>query len=881
MKQSLLILLAAAGIVAEGLCADPSATPLGGLTPDSSTQAWGSLQIDKAVSGNPLSIAGRPFGHGLGTHAASEIVYDLDHSAESFSAWVGVDDFLKSHPDANKASVVFQVIGDGKTLFDSGVMRMGDAAKQVKVALKGVSELKLSVTDAGDGITCDHADWAEPTLTGTAGPTTPAEIAHTVKAGGFSLNLAKNGSIVSAKIGNTEWPVSGGTRLEGMRQQGETTVATTPGNTVAFTRKLADSQGRNCTVIDRFVPSKNSIRWEVEITSADKPWSTPITTEFRYSATTNSRFWSTWGHPDNHPSAWADPLEWQPFANRAWVYQFPDYTEMGSTAKSSLSIPMFTVAEPAQDTALTFVQSLEDTLLDLSLSKTSAGHIRFSRRKYRLGEGRTVRFHMDLAPHPADTRAGLGWVVARYPQFFNPGIARAEELYGSAAYSGSENPIDVAAFKKMGFAYNWKLSDDFPYMRHFIPPVKSMDEKWTRSCAEPAPPGKGSETSCRQLNDYAKYMKQNGFAVLSYFNVNEYGKNMPWPVPPKQAKTDDDLWKNPADYLYHGGREPAVLMNGERPYYSNCYGAVIVDPGEPSYMNHIVEQVRRNNTLLPDVDGICIDRLDWLGHYNERGDDGVSWNNGKPARSMFVSFQKLADQMVPELHKAGKVLFFNNCTPRIEIVGRGDGIFAEWASDMWGLQCYINYTALAGMRKPACLWTAPGECSDFYFQRCLYLGVWPIAPYPNNNHCLGPSAEGQAMVKNMYAKGTDDAFIATPAATASPEGMSMAYGPLLTAMRGRKWVLAPHCVETMTPGVKVNLFEVPGGYAVPVTFGGQLESAAITLRNLPGLVRLKAAVLHPGTDSATAVNGRHNEGLLELTVPLKRGCAMVQLILPK
>ena len=459
--------------------ADPSATPLGGLTPDSSAQAWGSLQIDKAVSGNPLSIAGRPFAHGLGTHAASEIVYDLDQSAESFSAWVGVDDFLKSHPDANKASVVFQVFGDGKKLFDSGVMRMGDAAKQVKVALKGVSELKLSVTDAGDGITCDHADWAEPTLTGKA--IAPAAAAHTVSTTELALRLDRHGRIVSAKIGNTEWPVSGRTQLEGMREQGETTVATTPGNTVAFTRKLADSQGRNCTVIDRFVPSKNSIRWVVEITSADKPWHTPITTEFRYSATTNSRFWSTWGHPDNHPSAWADPLEWQPFANRARVYQFPDYTQMGSTAKSSLSIPMFTVAEPAQDTALTFVQSLEDTLLDLRLSETSAGHIRFSREKYRLGEGRTVRFHMDLAPHPADTRAGLGWVVARYPQFFNPGIARAEELYGSAAYSGNENPVDVAAFKKMGFAYNWKLSDDFPYMGNFIPPVKSMDEKWTLS----------------------------------------------------------------------------------------------------------------------------------------------------------------------------------------------------------------------------------------------------------------------------------------------------------------------------------------------------------------------------------------------------------------
>ena len=70
----------------------------------------------------------------------------------------------------------------------------------------------------------------------------------------------------------------------------------------------------------------------------------------------------------------------------------------------------------------------------------------------------------------------------------------------------------------------WKLSDDFPYMGNFIPPVKSMDEKWTRSCAEPAPPGKGAEPSCRQLNDYAKYLKGNGCHVLSYFNVTEYGK---------------------------------------------------------------------------------------------------------------------------------------------------------------------------------------------------------------------------------------------------------------------------------------------------------------------------------------------------------------------
>ena len=855
------------------VAAEPEPVWLDDLAPTRARQGWGELGAGRSVGGRSLSIAGRSFTHGLGTHADSELIYPLDGEYTNFSAWVGVDDFLKNHPESPKASVVFQVFVDGTKRFDSGVMKIGETAQPVQVALAGAQELKLVVTDAGDGISCDHANWAEAALGlpaeawAKAGERTAK---YRVETPGLAILLDDEGRLV----GTSALALAGQTRLGGCRATDEVVVALAGGG-YAFSRTLTDAQGHTATLTERFTPTKDSVRWQVEITSTNAPWSTPIHTVFRYPATPESRFWTTWGHPDNDPKAWADPLAWQPFAHRSWVYQFPDYTQMGSTAKRSLSIPMFTVAEPAKDEALTFMQSPEDPLLDLHLSETAGGGIRFTREKYRLGEGRTVRFHMDLAAHPADTRAGLGWVVARYPRFFNPGLARADELSGSAAYSGNENPIDVAAFKKMGFAYNWKLSDDFPYMGHFLPPMTNLDEKWARSCAEPAPPGKGRETSFRQLNDYARYMKTNGFGVLSYFNVTEYGKHMPWPVPPRQAKDDADLWKNPSDYLFHGGREPAVLMNGKRPFFSNCYGALIVDPGEPSYLSHLLEQVRRNNTMLPDVDGICIDRLDWLGHYNERGDDGVSWVNGAPARSLFLSFQRLADQIVPALHEAGKVLFLNNCTPRIEIVGRGDGIFAEWASDMWGLACYVNYTALAGMRKPACLWTAPGEASDFYFQRCLYLGVYPIAPYPNNNHCLGPTTEGQHLVKNMYATGSGDEFIPTPAAVASPEGLSLAYGPLLTAMRGKKWVLTPHCVETTTPGVKVNLFEVPGGYALPVTLGGAADSAQVVVRNVPGLDALNRAALQPGRDAAVPVEGTYAGGQLTLNVPLARGCAMV------
>lgn len=125
------------------------------------SQGWGSPQVNKSVSGSPLSIGGRKFAHGVGTHAASEFALDLHGIARRFSAWVGVDD------DAQPpGSLTFQLLGDGKVLWASGVMRAGAPAKEVGVDLQGVQRLTLRVGDAGDGNGMDHADWAEAKIEG-------------------------------------------------------------------------------------------------------------------------------------------------------------------------------------------------------------------------------------------------------------------------------------------------------------------------------------------------------------------------------------------------------------------------------------------------------------------------------------------------------------------------------------------------------------------------------------------------------------------------------------------------------------------------------------------------------------------------------------------
>ena len=157
MKRSIAAAILTFAIVAFANVATSAETvPLTSLDLSKMRQGWGKPQIDRSIREKPLSIGGRIFDHGVGTHASSTLWVDLDGGAERFQASVGVDDNA-----AGNATLEFRIVGDGKRLFDSGVMKPGDAAQEVDVDLKGVKSLLLLVVDGGDGIGFDHANWAE------------------------------------------------------------------------------------------------------------------------------------------------------------------------------------------------------------------------------------------------------------------------------------------------------------------------------------------------------------------------------------------------------------------------------------------------------------------------------------------------------------------------------------------------------------------------------------------------------------------------------------------------------------------------------------------------------------------------------------------------
>ncbi len=134
---------------------------------------------DRDVEGRALRSGAGVRARGIGTHAPSEIAYALDGAYARFRATAVAAE--------KGGTVVFKVLGDGRELFASAVLRGAGQAAAVDVPLDGVAELRLVVTDAGDGYGADMANWigarlqARPPANageGSAGASPPAAPPH-------------------------------------------------------------------------------------------------------------------------------------------------------------------------------------------------------------------------------------------------------------------------------------------------------------------------------------------------------------------------------------------------------------------------------------------------------------------------------------------------------------------------------------------------------------------------------------------------------------------------------------------------------------------------------------------------------------------------------
>ncbi len=133
---------------------------------------WGPYEVDRsngeqgAADGRQISIGGVLYQRGIGVHAPSDIRFNLNRACSgNLVADLGVDDEV-----GDNGSVVFQVWLDGVLAYDSGLLTGASLRKTAIVPVAGKAELRLVVTDGGNGNGYDHADWGGARVTGCGAP---------------------------------------------------------------------------------------------------------------------------------------------------------------------------------------------------------------------------------------------------------------------------------------------------------------------------------------------------------------------------------------------------------------------------------------------------------------------------------------------------------------------------------------------------------------------------------------------------------------------------------------------------------------------------------------------------------------------------------------
>ncbi|MHB1457281.1 MAG: NPCBM/NEW2 domain-containing protein, partial [Armatimonadota bacterium] len=119
----------------------------------------GDILFNGRPDGRKLKIADVEYPRGLLCHAVSQVVVKLPGPGKTFNSIIGVD------TNANGGSIIFSVKVNGKESFRSPVMHCSEPGIPISVDLNSAQEFIIAVEDAGDGITCDHADWADAQVT--------------------------------------------------------------------------------------------------------------------------------------------------------------------------------------------------------------------------------------------------------------------------------------------------------------------------------------------------------------------------------------------------------------------------------------------------------------------------------------------------------------------------------------------------------------------------------------------------------------------------------------------------------------------------------------------------------------------------------------------
>ena len=510
-----------------------------------------------------------------------------------------------------------------------------------------------------------------------------------------------------------------------------------------------------------------------------------------------------------------------------------------------LNIPMWCIYSVGRDVGVTVAADLESPVLPFGVRaqrRNKKVDLTVTRPEIRLEPNVSNSVTLYVALHQGDWRSALAFLRNRWPgQFF---VERYVEEYENQTYSGVSTTKDW----RFGHASNLarfldeRLPRDsgtvdyriFPWWGLHFPyeePFRiSMDTKWYYWMQHPEAPGHpGNDAGYKEIVAFlqsiemtdelqAKIREESGSPAPSYWDYETF--------------TQDKVRKKIEDRTKHGIKSVQYIDVSEvwRPWAreeladslfmpdSHIVGGAIGQldsttaialPGS-SWEKELLDQVRNVIEHYPGMTGVFLDQV-YYDLSDTVHDDGISIRpDGKPFARQHWALAQVMRKMKKMLAAQEKIVITNQAWDSFEVGSIADLVLMEGGGK--GYTRLLQSIKYYGVGNRLTFDQVPFEHET---QDCLRYG-WTVNPWTD---------PGDYQSKSQFTRLRFCRF----------------FFPLFELLRGRTWVLEPHCLA-LGDGLEGNLFRRPdGGYVAAVVTPNSSMLSPWTRANVPVTVRVKDA----------------------------------------
>lgn len=136
--------------------------PLSSLELANFKSGWNNTKANKSIEGNPITMKGKVYTSGVGTHASAKLVVKLNSTTPKFHCELGIDDEV-SHVTGDASTVNYKVIlrdlAGRETEKYSGTIHVSDPST-VAIDLDNLTSYKYLIIELDEGVNdaSDHVD---------------------------------------------------------------------------------------------------------------------------------------------------------------------------------------------------------------------------------------------------------------------------------------------------------------------------------------------------------------------------------------------------------------------------------------------------------------------------------------------------------------------------------------------------------------------------------------------------------------------------------------------------------------------------------------------------------------------------------------------------